>query len=83
MLETGASGLGVVLDAVPVGIAELGDQVAAHRVISVAGPAEQGGERERRGQDQKGKYHAHGSNCLSEDIPPLVAVQTWYVKILP
>ncbi|BDX30060.1 hypothetical protein TUM20985_06070 [Mycobacterium antarcticum] len=72
-----------MLDAVPVGIAELVDEVATNRVVTMTGPAEQGGERERGGQDEEGKYHVHGSNCVSANIPPTVAVQTWCVKMLP
>ena len=41
LLEAGAGGVGVVLDAVPVGVAELSDEVAAQRVVAVAGPAQQ------------------------------------------
>jgi hypothetical protein len=49
----------------------------------VSRPAEGNGDRERRGQDQKGQNHVHGSNYSDQHIPPTVAELTYRDKMLP
>jgi len=70
-----------VLDAVVV-FGNTGE-VGVRGATTVSRPAEGNGDRERRGQDQKGQNHVHGSNYSDQHIPPTVAELTYRDKMLP